>query len=267
MNFELITYTVSETMGPPQTLIIHSDGLVRYEMFSNIASLGVSEVGRYEGTLSDSALELLSESVSRSAFEGLPDHWGRIPVGSRLRRVRVEHEGFVIEKAVADSEPVDPTLKSFLDNLDTIANSSRANPLRTLKLDVQDARMINQETLEVRFVLGATGTEEVNVPNPTVGKGADAFSIEARPVYHNSLLLPFSIKGSTASISTEFNHQLALIQIDPKDHLSFVMRMILPNSVGPDPLNTFSVSLVYRNSGDSGPISDAFGGEIVASVR
>lgn len=170
MTFTKIEYLTSEIMGPPEALLIGSNGSASYESHTNLPERGAGAVGTYATTLNASEIQALDSALTNPPVRDLPDHFGQIAPGERYRLIRVTGELEKVEKRVGMRQPVDPRMQSLLERLDRIVLQVKRHPLRNLQLELTQAQ-ISDGMFVGTITIKNPGTAAATFANPGAMRG------------------------------------------------------------------------------------------------
>jgi len=180
MKFTRIEYLTSEIMGPPEALVIDSNGSVTYESHTNRPERGAGAVGTYATTLDASEMEALAAVLANPPFRELPDHWGQIAAGERYKLIRLSADTEKVEKRIGMRKPVDPRMQALLERLDRIVREVKQHPVRNLQLQLSRARLESDGTFAGTITLTNPGTASVTCANPAALRGAPGGRLSLR---------------------------------------------------------------------------------------
>jgi hypothetical protein len=249
MNFDTLTYTVAEMMGPPQRLTVTSSGEVRYESHSNRAHPDAPEIGEYQTKLGPYDLASLQSALGNPPFASLADHKGRIPAGDRLREVTVTTGSQSLQKAVGTNIPVDPSLAQLLTRLDRIVDETLRHPVRVLREEVLQLELTPTGSLAAAMKLTAVGTEPVLFVHPGAVSGGGVFlqGLSDKPPATRGP--GETVSASAAQISEEEHRSeeeraQPIVRLEPGQSLTFrALAVLPPHRAGP-----YLIQLRYQNT-------------------
>src|SRR5215467_2305271 len=69
MPFTRVEYMTYEMMGPPELLVIEHNGAARFESHTNIAESGMTAVGTFATTLTQSQILALETALANPPFD------------------------------------------------------------------------------------------------------------------------------------------------------------------------------------------------------
>ena len=166
MSFEKLEYSVAELETAPHLLTVQADGRARYETHSNAGWPELPEIGAYETTLAPDELRALNQALAAPPFKDLPDHWGRVPSGDRVRRIRLTSAGESAEKLVGTREPVDPRTQNLIRLLDQLAAQVARKPVQVLRLTLSQAAVDADGVLTATLTFASVGPQALVCRNP-----------------------------------------------------------------------------------------------------
>lgn len=166
MRFERIEYRHAQMEQAPQLLTIDMSGRARYESHSNSATPDHPEIGNYETVLPAQRVEALSRALDNPPFANLPDHWGQVMPSDHWRRIRLVTGTETIEKMVGTRQPVDPTMRELIRQLDEIAAEVARHPRQTLRLELAEVNINSSGALSATLTVSNSGAEPAAVRNP-----------------------------------------------------------------------------------------------------
>ncbi len=178
--FSRIEYLSSEVMGPPEALILDSNGSARFESYSNLTSGGKEPVGTFETRFDAAQISALASAINSPPIEQIPDHWGKIASGEGYRAIRVIRGSETVEKRIGRRRPVDPAMETLMRRLDRVADEVKRHPVRNLSMRSENVKMNSSGDLEATLILSNPGTETVAIGNPAY-PGMAATSVRVQP--------------------------------------------------------------------------------------
>ena len=169
VSFIRIEYLSSDVMGPPETLTIMSDGVARFESYSNLLSAGRDPVGLFETRFNASQLADLSRAIDAPPFENIPS---RRVAPDGYRSIRVTRQSGTAERRADHRMAVDPAMKKLMERLDRLEDQVKGNPVRVLLLRAASVNTNRDNGLEAVLTFTNPGIQALRMVNPAYSGGA-----------------------------------------------------------------------------------------------
>src|ERR1039457_4201021 len=240
VSFIRIEYRISEVMGPPEALTVMSDGIARFESYSNLLSAGRDPVGLFETRFNASQLAALSSAIDNPPFENIPDMRA---AADGYRSIQVTRHSGTAERLADNLMAIDPAMKKLMGRLDRLVDEVKRHPLRILLLRAGSVRTDPDGGLEAVLTFTNPGTQVLRMVTPASPGGA-VLSVRTQPDIPDAQLKSTDIVEAKA---LEVHHTggatetpEAPVQLEAGGSASFRVRFALGRKCGAPSLARFS---------------------------
>ena len=122
-------------------------------------------------------MDALRASLENPPLRSLPDQYGSITSGERVKRVIVSVAGDTIEKMVGTTKPVQLELAAIVSRLDRIVAEAMQRPVRTLRMDLSHVAIDSAGLVTLDFSLSVGRLEAMGFLNPASSAPGAGLSI------------------------------------------------------------------------------------------